>query len=68
MAMLQDAYRLTLEGARATLDAAEKRAKQMGIPMNIAIVDDGGHLLAFARMDGAKLGSATIAINKAHSS
>jgi glc operon protein GlcG len=34
--------------------------------MNIAVVDDGGHLLAFARMDGAKLSSIAIAINKAH--
>jgi glc operon protein GlcG len=34
--------------------------------MNIAVVDDGGHLMAFARMDGAKLASIDIAINKAH--
>jgi len=67
MSMLQDSYRLTLEGARVALDAAEKRAKQMKIPMNIAIVDDGGHLLAFCRMDGAKLGSAVVSITKAHS-
>jgi len=38
------------------------------VPMNIAIVDDGGHLLAFSRMDGAKLSSAQIAITKAHAS
>lgn len=36
--------------------------------MDIAVVDDGGHLLAFSRMDGAKLSSVAIAINKAHSS
>jgi len=68
MVMLQDCYRLTLDGARVALVAAEKRAKQIGIPMNIAVVDDGGHLLAFVRMDGAKPASAVIAINKAHSS
>jgi len=36
------------------------------VPMNIAVVDDGGHLMAFARMDGAKPASIDIAINKAH--
>jgi glc operon protein GlcG len=60
--------RLTLEGARAVLAAAERRALEIGVPMNIAVVDDGGHLLAFVRMDGAKLSSVRIAIVKAHSS
>ena len=67
MAMLKDSLRLTLEGARVALEAAEKRAKQIGLPMDIAIVDDGGILLAFIRMDGAKPASAAIAFNKAHS-
>ncbi len=58
--------KLTLEGARAVLDAAERRAREIGVPMDIAVVDDGGHLLAFVRMDGAKLSSVEIAINKAH--
>ncbi|HEX9760962.1 MAG TPA: heme-binding protein [Candidatus Acidoferrales bacterium] len=60
--------KLTLEGARAIVAAAEARAREIGVPMNIAVVDDGGHLLAFARMDGAKLSSARIAINKAEAS
>jgi len=60
--------KLTLEGARAVLAAAEHRAVEIGIPMDIAVVDDGGHLLAFSRMDGAKLGSVQIAITKAESS
>ena len=60
------APKLTLEGARLALDAAEHRALAIGVPMDIAIVDDGGHLLAFVRMDGAKLSSIAIAINKAH--
>jgi len=60
--------KLTLEGAKAILAAAEKRAVEIGVPMNIAIVDDGGHLLAFSRMDGAKLSSVRIAITKAHGS
>ena len=57
--------KLTLEGARAVLAAAEKRAQEIGVPMDIAVVDDGGHLLAFIRMDGAKLSSVQIAITKA---
>jgi glc operon protein GlcG len=57
--------KLTLEGARAVLAAAEKRALEIGVPMDIAVVDDGGHLLAFIRMDGAKLSSVQIAITKA---
>jgi glc operon protein GlcG len=59
--------KLTLEGARTILAAAERRATEMNVPMNIAVVDDGGHLLAFSRMDGAKLSSIRIAMNKAHS-
>ena len=57
--------RLTLEGARAVLAAAERRAQEIGVPMNIAVVDDAGFLLAFARMDGAKISSVQIAQNKA---
>jgi glc operon protein GlcG len=58
--------KLTLEGAEAALAAAKAHAARIGVPMNIAIVDDGGYLIAFARMDGAKLSSIDIAINKAH--
>ncbi len=58
--------RLTLEGAKAVLAAAERRAIEIDLPMDIAVVDDGGHLLAFSRMDGAKLSSVEIAIAKAH--
>jgi glc operon protein GlcG len=58
--------KLTLEGAEAALAAAKSRSNQIGVPMNVAIVDDGGYLIAFARMDGAKLSSVDIAINKAH--
>lgn len=57
--------KLTLAGAQAVLAAAERRAREIGVPMNIAVVDDGGHLLAFVRQDGAKLSSVAIAINKA---
>lgn len=57
--------RLTLEGARAVLAAAERRAIEMKVPMNIAVVDDGAHLLAFARMDGAKPASIAVSLVKA---
>lgn len=57
--------RLTLEGARTILAAAEKKAREMKVPQNIAVVDEGGHLLVFARMDGAKLSSIEVALTKA---
>ena len=57
--------KLTLAGARAVLEAAERRALEIGVPMDIAVVDEGGHLLAFARMDGAKISSVQIAVTKA---
>ena len=57
--------KLTLAGARAVLAAAERHAQEIRCPMNIAVVDDGGHLLAFARMDGAKISSVAVALVKA---
>jgi glc operon protein GlcG len=57
--------KLTLEGARAVLASAERRAVEIRVPMNIAVVDDGGHLLVFERMDGAKPSSIAIALVKA---
>jgi glc operon protein GlcG len=57
--------KLTLEGARAILAAAEKKAQAIKVPMNIAVVDAGAHLLAFIRMDGAKLSSVEVALTKA---
>jgi uncharacterized protein GlcG (DUF336 family) len=56
---------LTLDGARIALAAAEARAKEIKIPMNIAVIDNACHLLAFARMEGAKITSINIAIDKA---
>jgi len=57
--------KLALEGARAVLAAAERRAQELRAPMNLAVVDDGGHLLVFERMDGAKPSSVAIAFVKA---
>ena len=56
---------LMLDGARTLLAAAEQKAREIRVPMNIAIVDEGGHLLVFARMDGAKLSSIEVALTKA---
>jgi len=56
--------RLTLDGARAILAAAEAKAREIKVPQNIAVFDEGGHLLAFARMDGAKLSSVEVALTK----
>ncbi|HXQ25833.1 MAG TPA: heme-binding protein [Candidatus Acidoferrales bacterium] len=57
--------KLTLEGARAVVAAAQRHANEIRVPMNVAVVDDGGHLLAFERMDGAKPSSIAISLVKA---
>jgi uncharacterized protein GlcG (DUF336 family) len=56
---------LTLEDAKRMLSAAEAKATDLGIPYNVAVVDAGGHLLAFLRQDGALIGSIDLAIDKA---
>ena len=56
---------MTLDKAQMVLKAAIAKAKEIGQPMNIAVVDAGTNLTAFMRMDGAWLGSIDIAINKA---
>lgn len=56
---------ITLDDARQVIAAAEKEAKSVGQPMNIAVVDEGGNLIAHVRMDGAWIGSVDISINKA---
>ncbi|HXA77187.1 MAG TPA: heme-binding protein [Candidatus Acidoferrales bacterium] len=61
----RDHPKLTLEGARAVLAAAQRRAEEIRVPMNLAVVDDGAHLLAFERMDGAKPASIAISLVKA---
>jgi len=63
--LTRNIIRLTLAGARAILAGAEAKAREMNVPQNIAVVDEGGHLLAFARMDGAKLSSVEVALTKA---
>jgi uncharacterized protein GlcG (DUF336 family) len=57
---------ISLEEARSVISAAEKKAEEIGQPMDIAVVDAGGNLKAHVRMDGAFVGSISISINKAY--
>jgi uncharacterized protein GlcG (DUF336 family) len=59
---------MTLSDARRVIAAAEKKAEEIKQPMNIAVVDAGGNLVAHVRMDGAWMGSIDISINKAFTS
>lgn len=59
---------ITLADARRVIAAAEKKAAEIGQPMNIAVVDQGGNLVAHVRMDNAWIGSVDISINKAWTS
>lgn len=56
---------ITLEQAQAAVQAAHEKSLEMGVKMNIAVVDAGANLTAFARMDDAWLGSLDISIKKA---
>lgn len=56
---------LTLKNAETAISAAKTKAKELGTLMNIAIVDAGANLIAFAHMDNAWLGSIDIAQKKA---
>ncbi|MDX1888084.1 heme-binding protein [Mycolicibacterium sp. 050158] len=59
---------ITLSAATKVVEAAIAKAAEIGQPMNIAVVDDGGHLVAFARMDGAIKASIDISTKKARTS
>ena len=59
---------MTLQDARRVVAAAEKKAKEIGQPMNIAVADEGRNLVTHVRMDGAWLGSIDISIKKAYTS
>jgi uncharacterized protein GlcG (DUF336 family) len=59
---------ITLKDARKIIAAAESKAAEIGQPMNIAVADSGGNLIAHVRMDGAWLGSIDISIKKAYTS
>lgn len=57
--------RLTLAGARRVIRDAEAKADELHLKVNVAVVDDGGHLLTFERMDGARPASGYTALTKA---
>src|SRR4026208_1207328 len=59
---------ITLKDAKKVISAAEKKAIEIGQPMNIAVVDSGGNLVTHVRMDGAWIGSIDISIKKAFTS
>ena len=59
------ARQITLEQAERILDACKAEAQSVGQPMNIAVVDDGGNLVAFAAMDDTKLIGVDISQKKA---
>lgn len=56
---------ITLEQAQKAIDAALEKSKELGVKMNIAVMDSGVNLVAFAKMDDAWLGSIDIAQKKA---
>ena len=57
---------ISAELAQKMIDAAVAKANAIGVPQNIAILDDGGNLKAFCRMDGAALLSIEVSQNKAY--
>ena len=57
--------RLTLEDARIILEAAEAKAKEIGVAETVCVCDDGGHAIALHRMTGARITGVEIAIAKA---
>src|SRR5438093_13017686 len=59
---------VNLEDARRVIVAAERKAKEIGQPMNIAVADEGGNIIAHVRMDGAWIGSIDISQKKAYTS
>ena len=57
-----------LDDARRVISAAEQKAVEIGQPMNIAVADEGGNVVAHIRMDNAWIGSIDIAMKKAYTS
>ena len=62
---MRTVQKLMLDDARIIMDAAEAKAREIGIDMDIAITDDNGSLLMFHRMDNGRITSIDVAISKA---
>lgn len=63
--MAGKALGISLEDAQRVIRAGQDKANEIGVPMNIAVVDAGANLIAFERQDGAWIGSIDIAQKKA---
>jgi uncharacterized protein GlcG (DUF336 family) len=66
MADVVTKHSISSELAQKMVDAAVAKARELGVTENIAILDDGGNLKAFSRMDGASIPTIEIAQNKAY--
>src|SRR6202163_2515874 len=66
MANVVKKHSISFELAQKMVDASLAKAKELGVSENVAIVDDGGNLKAFGRMDGAPILSIQMAQNKAY--
>ena len=62
---MKTVQKLTLSDARIIMEAAEGKAAEIGVDMDIAITDDNGSLLMFHRMDDGRITSIDVAIRKA---
>jgi uncharacterized protein GlcG (DUF336 family) len=63
-----DVKRLSLDEAKVLIAGAAEKAREMKIPMCVAVSDESGHMIAFDRMDGGKISSISIAVDKAATS
>jgi uncharacterized protein GlcG (DUF336 family) len=66
MANVVKKHSISFELAQKMVDAAVAKAREIGVSENVAILDDGGNLKAFGRMDGAPLPTIEMALNKAY--
>jgi uncharacterized protein GlcG (DUF336 family) len=66
MANVVKKYSISFELAQKMVNAAVAKARELGVAENVAILDDGGNLKAFSRMDGASMPTIEIAQNKAY--